>query len=301
MAEFEYREEMREGRGWKAILGDTCEKITELGDDSIDLTITSTPFASLYTYSNTERDLGNCKTDGEFFDHLGFITSHLLRITKPGRLVVMHVQQIPQRKAVDGVIGIKDFRGDVIRHMVDQGFIFHGEMTIDKNPQVAAQRTKAKGLLFVQMRRDATWLRPTFGDYILVFRKEGENKVPVLPVENEELNNDDWVRLAHCCWYHIRETETLNVVEARSNDDERHIAPLQLELISNLLKMYSNPGELVFDPFGGIGSVGYEALKARREALMMELKPEYFEVMCKNLKVAESLNMDMFEYFGIEV
>jgi DNA modification methylase len=298
---FAYQSKINEGRGWRAILGDSSELMKGVDDNSIDLTITSWPFLSLYTYSDTERDLGNCESDKQFFDHMDFITPELMRVMKPGRNVCIHCQQVPLRKVYDGVIGIKDFRGDIIRHMVKHGFIYHGEVTIDVSPQAAAIRSRAKGLAFQQFDKDSSWMRSAFASYILVFRVPGENEVPIKPAENGELTRDDWIRLAHPVWYGIKETETLNTAEARTEKDERHIAPLQLETIENCLKLYSNPGETILDYFGGIGSVGYEALKARREALMMELKPEYFEVMCKNLKVAESLNMDMFEYFGVEV
>lgn len=272
------------GENWRMLLGDSCERIQEIEPHSVDLSIFSPPFASLYTYSPSERDLGNSGSTEQFWEHFGFIIDGLLRITKPGRNVCCHIAQIPMQKAKDGFIGIYDVRGDAIRAFVAKGFIFHGEVCIDKDPQAQAIRTHSKGLLFAQMKRDAAWLRPALADYILVFRAPGENAVPVVP----DMDNETWILWARPIWYGIKETETLNVVEARSDKDERHICPLQLGTIQRCLRLWSNRGELIFSPFAGIGSEGYQAILEDRRFVGIELKPEYYRVAVSNLKQAEN-------------
>lgn len=283
---WEYKTEDRTGGNWKMMLGDSVERMAELADNSVDLSVFSPPFISLYTYTPTERDMGNCRNEDEFFSHFAPIIKHLLRITKPGRNCCVHVQQVATTKSNDGYIGIKDFRGDVIRAFIASGFIFHGEVTIDKNPQVQAIRTKTKGLMFAQLNKDSAANRPAFADYMLIFQKHGENDVPVKP----EVSNEEWILWAHPVWYDIRETDVLNVESARSDRDERHMCPLQLPVIERCIRLYSNRGELVFDPFAGIGSTGYEAVKRHRRFVGIELKPEYFNVACRNLENAERLN-----------
>ena len=188
----------------------------------------------------------------------------------------------------DGYIGLKDFRGDIIRHFQKVGFIYQGEVVIDKNPQAQSIRTHAKGLTFSQLEKDSIWMRPALADYLVLMRKEGENQVPVINgnIEGADIDRDEWIRLAHPIWYNIRETNTLNVREARSDDDEKHMCPLQLETIHNALMLWSNPGELVYSPFAGIGSEGYQAILDNRRFLGCELKEEYYNVAVKNLKRA---------------
>lgn len=284
LGEFTYMTKDTEGGDWKLLLGDSSERLKELADESIDLSIFSPPFSSLYTYNNTERDLGNSKSDAEFFEHFSYVTEQLLRVMRPGRNTCVHVQQLPLTKSTDGVIGMKDFRGAVIAHFVAQGFVYHGETCIDKDPQAQAIRTHNKGLLFVQLKKDSSWLRSAFADYILIFRKPGDNAIPIHP----DITNNDWIEWARPIWYGIRESDTLQGMrEARASNDERHIAPLQLGTIERCIRLWSNPGDLVLSPFAGIGSELYMAVKLGRRAVGVELKPEYFNVAVKNLRQAE--------------
>ena len=277
-----------QGEGWTLWNADTCELLPELPANSIDLTVTSPPFSSLFTYSASDRDLGNSATREQFFEHFGFVIRELLRITKPGRNAAIHVQQIAATLAHDGFIGLTDFRGDVIRAFVGNGWHYHGEVCIDKDPQAQAIRTHAKGLLFVQKARDASWLRPALADYILVFRKPGENAVPVV----SDVSNDEWIEYARPIWYGIRESDTLNTAIARDDADERHICPLQLGTIERCIRLWTNPGETVFEPFAGIGSVGVVALRQGRRFVGSELKVSYFKTASKNL-AAEQLQGQM--------
>jgi DNA modification methylase len=283
--EFTYAANEARGKDWWLLLGDSAERMAELPAASVDLSVFSPPFGSLYTYSNTERDLGNSRTEDEFWQHFEFIIRDLLRVTKPGRLACVHVAQIPSQKAKDGVIGLKDFRGDTIKNFQQAGWIYHGEVCIDKDPQAQAIRTKSKGLLFTQMHKDSSWSRPALADYIILFRAPGDNEVPIKP----DITNDEWIEWARPIWYGIRESDTLNVVEARSNDDERHIAPLQLGTIERCIRLWSNKGETVLSPFAGIGSEGYEAILRGRKFIGCELKPEYWKVAVKNLRQAEQI------------
>lgn len=296
--QFEYNEATTTRDKWQMMLGDSVERINEIKDNSVSLTVSSLPFLSLYTYTPTERDLGNSRNKDQFFTHFRYIIDGLLRITKPGRNCVIHVQQVAATKVNDGYIGIKDFRGDVIRAFNDAGWVLHGEVTVDKNPQVQAIRTKSKGLLFVQMHKDSVASRPALADYLLIFQKSGENETPVVP----DVSNEEWIRWAHPVWYDIEETDTLNVKIARSDEDERHLCPLQLGLIERCIRLWSNKGEVVFDPFAGVGSTLVEAVKFNRVGQGIELKPEYYRQACKNLEHAEAIaGFDLFSYAGIEI
>jgi hypothetical protein len=270
--------------GWKLMLGDSAERMAEIADDTVGLSVFSPPFMSLYTYTPTERDLGNSRNPDEFFGHFGYIIDHLLRATKPGRNCCVHVAQIPALLAKDGYIGMKDFRGLTIGAFESHGWIYHGEVCIDKDPQAQAIRTHSKGLLFTQLRKDASWIRPAMADYILVFRKPGDNAESIHP----DISNDEWIEWARPIWFGIRESDTLNVAEARSEDDERHICPLQLGTIERTIRLWSNPGDLVCSPFAGIGSEGYQSLKFGRRFVGIELKPEYYRIAQRNLRKAES-------------
>ena len=260
--------------------GDSAEVMTALPDNSVDLSIFSPPFLSLYTYSPTPRDVGNSRTPEEFWAHFGFVIRELLRMTRPGRNACVHVAQVPAMLVRDGYIGMKDFRGQTIASFEAEGWIYHGEVCIDKDPQAQAIRTKSKSLLFTQLRKDASWLRPALADYILVFRKPGENAVPVLP----DLTNDEWIEWARPIWYGIRESDTLNVAEGREEQDERHICPLQLGTIERCVRLWSNADETVFTPFAGIGSEVYEAVRLGRRGVGIELKPSYFRAAKRNLE-----------------
>lgn len=296
---WEYAVDEDRGDGWRLLLGDSAERMAEIGDESVDLSVFSPPFMSLYTYSPTARDLGNSRDAEEFFTHFGYIIDQLLRVTKPGRNCCVHVAQIPAMLVRDGWIGLKDFRGDTIRAFQGHGWIYHGEVCIDKDPQAQAIRTKSKGLLFTQVHKDASWSRPALADYILVFRKPGDNAVPIVP----DISNDEWIEWARPIWYGIRESDTLQYTTARSDDDERHICPLQLGTIERCIRLWSNPGEMVCSPFAGIGSEGYQALRLGRQFIGVELKAEYYQVARKNLREAErrAHMPDLFTLSGVEI
>lgn len=293
----EYKEKIFEGKNFKLYNADSIEAINNIEDNSIDISIFSPPFSKLYTYSPSERDLGNCKDDIEFWSHFQYLTKNLLRVIKPGRIICCHVSQIPAMLVRDNYIGLKDFRGDTIRHFISNGFIYHGEVCIDKNPQAQSIRTHAKGLTFSQLEKDSSWMRPALADYILLFRKPGENNTAIINGNQEgaEIDRDEWITLAHPIWYNIRETDTLNFREARSEDDENHIAPLQLETIRRCLMLWSNPGEICFSPFAGIGSEGYMALKHGRKFIGIELKPEYAKIAYKNLIEINNKTNSLFD------
>lgn len=276
--------EMASGEAWALHRGDSVVLLPTLPAASVDFSVYSPPFIALYTYTNSERDVGNCATREDFLAHYAYIVREMLRVTKPGRLSAVHVAQTTTTKASDGVIGLRDLRGAVIDLHIREGWIYQGEVCIDKDPQAQAIRTHSKALLFVQLRKDASWLRPALADYILVFRKPGENAVPIHP----DITNEDWIEWARPIWYGIRESDTLNVREARGNDDDRHICPLQLGTIERCVRLWSNPGELIADPFAGIGSTGYEAIRRGRRFVGVELKREYFVAGCANLRRVET-------------
>lgn len=281
----EYATDIETGNGWTMYLGDCVEWAGKLPDRSVDVSVFSPPFASLYTYSPSDRDMGNTSSIEEFTEHFRFLVRELRRVMKPGRNVAVHCAQLGATLNTDGYIGIKDFRGSIINLFEGEGFILHGEVTIDKDPQAQAIRTHAKGLLFVQKNKDSTASRPALADYMLIFQNPGKNEVPVVP----DVSNDEWIAWARPIWYGIRESDTLNVAVARENEDERHICPLQLGAIERVVRLYSNPGETVFSPFAGIGSEGYEAVRLGRRFIGTELKPSYFRTAVSNLRTAESL------------
>ena len=265
------------------MLGDSCERLAELDDNSVDLSVYSPPFASLYTYSPSERDLGNSGNDDEFFEHYRFIIDEMLRVTKPGRNSCVHVQQVTTSKANHGFVGMRDFRGDVIRAHQAAGWIFYGEVTVNKDPQAQAIRTKAHCLMFQTLRRDSSANRPALADYLLIFKKPGDNAVPISP----DVTNEEWIEWAHPVWWNIRESDTLNYQTAREDEDERHICPLQLSFIERCIRMWSNPDELVLSPFAGIGSEGHQSIKHGRRFVGCELKPSYWRSAVDNLQRAE--------------
>jgi DNA modification methylase len=290
------------GRNWALYNGDSSEVLRGLPDNCCDLSCYSPPFADLFTYSASDRDLGNCRDWSEFFDHYAFIIREVLRVTRPGRLTCVHTSDIPAMASRDGYIGIRDFPGEVIRAYEREGWVFVGRAFVQKNPQAQAIRTKSKGLLFVQLRKDSADSRPALADQILLFKKEGENAVPIRPVENGEMDNETWIEWANGIWLGISESDTLQYHEARAAEDEKHICPLQLGTIERCIKLYSNPGELVLSPFAGIGSEGYEAVRLGRRFVGCELKPEYWQIACKNLKDAEQRGtMDLFSQAGIAI
>lgn len=292
---------------------DCVEVVSELGEGDVDFVIYSPPFASLYTYSNSDRDMGNVKDDAEFFQHFAFLSRELYRVLKPGRLMAVHCMNLPTSKQNDGFIGIKDFRGDLIRQFQDDGFIYHSEVCIWKDPVIAMQRTKALGLLHKQIKKDSAMSRQGIPDYLVVMRKPGENENPVdgefthyvgeVPPQGfEGFQYDDgrwyfmpgpdstsidvWQKYASPVWDDIRQTNTLQYQEARDSDDERHICPLQLDVIERALQLWSKPGDVVLSPFAGIGSETYMAVKMGRKAIGVELKPSYFNLLSRNMSIA---------------
>ena len=282
------------GENFALYNGDTTELIKNFPDDSMHFEIYSPPFSSLYTYSNSDRDLGNSKDDAQFFEHFHFITQELYRILKPGRIMAVHCMNLPTSKERDGYIGIKDFRGDLIREFQSVGFIYHSEICIWKNPVTAMQRTKALGLLHKQLKKDSCMSRTGIPDYIVIMRKPGKNADPVTHT-NETFPVSDWQEYASPiweydfspCWWDINQSDTLNVRMARDSKDERHICPLQLPVIERLLKMYTNEGDTVFTPFLGIGSEVYQSVLMNRKGIGIELKTSYYNCAVDNCKSAE--------------
>lgn len=272
------------GNGWSLLLGDSCERLHELDEDSVHLAVYSPPFASLFTYSPTLRDLGNSHTREEFLAHYGYVSRAVIRALKPGRLAAVHVQQLSTTKATHGVIGLTDFRGEVIRQHQADGWVFHGEVTIDKDPQAQAIRTKSHALMFATLERDSAGNRPAMADYLLIFRKPGDNPTPIKP----DVSRDEWIEWARPVWYGIKETNTLNTRVARDARDERHIAALQLDLIERCVRLWTSRGETVLSPFAGIGSEGHEAVRLGRRFVGCELKASYWRTAVDNLRAAES-------------
>lgn len=266
------------GNAWRMMLGDACERLAEIGDETVDLSVCSPPFAQLYNYSPSPRDLSNSRDRAEFFEHYAYIIREQLRVTRPGRIAAIHVADITLQKVLHDVIGITDFTGEVIAAFVREGWIFDGRITIDKDPQAQAIRTKSQSLLFVTMDRDSSMLRPAMPDYLLKFRKPGDNTVPIRQNDGHptRVTRQEWIAWARPVWLGIRETNTLNAKAGREDADERHICPLQLDFIERCVRLWSNPGELVLSPFAGIGSEVYTAVKLGRRGVGVELKASYW-------------------------
>lgn len=279
----EYITSEETGNGWRMMLGDSCERLGELDESSIDLSVYSPPFANLYTYSDSPRDLGNSSGVEEFFEHYRFIIDHVLRVTRPGRLCAVHCQQLTYTKASFGYVGLRDFRGEIIQAHLDAGWIFHGEVTIDKCPQAQAIRTKSQALMFTTLNKDSSKTRPALADYLMLFRKPGDNATPI----DNDVDNETWIEWARPIWTGVRETHTLNVRTAKDDKDERHICPLQLDLIERVVRLWSNKGETVLSPFAGIGSEGVEAIRHGRQFIGCELKPSYWKSAVDNLRAAQ--------------
>lgn len=260
------------GESWRFLLGDTAERITEIEPESVHLSVYSPPFQSLYTYSPSPRDMGNSLDRQDFFDQYAYIIRGNLDITVPGGLACVHVQQTTTTKTTHGVIGLTDFRGDVIRAYQESGWTFYGEVTVDKDPQAQAIRTKAQALMFATKNRDSSKTRPALADYLLIFKKPGDRAEPI----KTDVTNDEWIQWARPIWYGIDENDTLNARIARESDDERHLTPLQLGFIERCVRLWSNPGDTVFTAFGGVGSELYVAVENGRKALGIELKASYW-------------------------
>lgn len=294
--EMPYAERQEGGRDWTLFQGDSVLVMDAIETESVGLSVFSPPFPGMYAYTNSPHDMGNTRSIEEMLAQFRYLIGRdkLYRVLMPGRMVCMHITQAPAFKHADGYIGLKDFRGDLIRMMTEEGWIYYGEVTIDKDPQVKAQRTKERGLMFKTLATDSSHMRMALADYLLYFRKPGENPKPIRAGRSEKyansdgwITNDEWIEWAHPVWYGIRETNVLNVRSARESDDERHLAPLQLDVIERAVKLWSAPGELVLSPFAGIGSEGYMALKLARRFVGVELKPSYYETALTNLRTAE--------------
>lgn len=314
----EYQTRSQSGDGWLAELGDSVETIKEIPSDSIHYTIFSPPFASLYTYSASDRDLGNCRTDPEFYEHFQFLITEMLRVAMPGRLVSFHCMDIPAMKERDGFIGLKDFPGDLIRMFQSAGFIYHSKVAIWKDPLIEATRTKALGLMHKQVTKDSAMCRQGLPDYLITMRKAGTNAQPIArpngfeafigedepkarkkqPTikagetrENRSLSTDDdpiyshqvWRRYASPVWMDVNASRTLQKDSAREDKDERHICPLQLDVIERAIELWSNPRDTVYSPFMGIGSEGHVALLRGRQFRGCELKESYYKQAVANL------------------
>lgn len=283
-----YKTDFNCGENWEMYMGDSCELIKDIPDNSIHYTLFSPPFSQLYVYSNSIRDMGNCANDEIFYSHYSYLAKELNRVMIPGRLVSIHCMLIPSMKERDGVIGLKDFRGDLIRVMQKAGFIYHSEVQIWKNPVTEMQRTKALGLLHKQIRKDSTMSRQGIPDYIITFRKKGENPEPVSHT-HENFPVSQWQQWASPVWMDIKQSNTLQRKSAREEADEKHICPLQLDAIERCIMLWTNPGDKILDPFAGIGSVPYRAVQLGRYGLGIELKESYYKQAVKNLELVPEL------------
>lgn len=289
-----YRRAAEVADSWQLHLGDCVDVVSEMESDSVHFSIFSPPFASLYTYSNSDRDMGNCKDEKQFMDQFRFLVAQLHRVTMPGRLLSFHCMNLPTSKSMHGFIGIRDFRGDLIRMFVEAGFIFHSEVCIWKDPVTAMQRTKALGLLYKQVRKDSAMSRQGIPDYLVTMRKPGVNPEPVTHT-HEGFPVDLWQRYASPVWMDINPSNTLQKESAREHNDERHICPLQLQVIERAINLWTNPGDLVLSPFAGIGSEGHQALKMGRRFVGAELKESYYKQARLNLMAAQDAHQrDLF-------
>lgn len=281
------------GDGWTIYNADCVDVARGLPGESVHFIIYSPPFESLYTYSASDRDMGNSRTSGQFWDHYRFLIAEQVRILKPGRLISIHCMNLPTSKTRHGYIGIRDFRGEIIRSHEEAGLIYHSEVCIWKDPVTAMQRTKALGLLHKQIKKDSCMSRQGIADYLVTLRKPGDNPEPVTHT-NETFPVEMWQRYASPVWMDINPSNTLQHRSAREHNDERHIAPLQLQVIERAVELWSNPGDVVFSPFTGIGSEGFVSVKMGRRFVGSELKPSYYEQACRNLGQAKAEQSGLF-------
>lgn len=279
---------------WALYHGDCVDVYQGLPDDSVHYSVFSPPFESLYTYTASDRDMGNSKDSTEFWQHYRYLIAEQFRAHMPGRTLSVHCMNLPTSKARDGYIGIRDFRGEIVRAYQETGWIFHAEVCIWKDPVTAMQRTKALGLLHKQLKKDAAMSRMGIPDYVVSFRKPGENPERVTNT-NETFPVSDWQRYASPVWDDIRPSDTLQHRSAREADDERHICPLQLEVIRRCVRLWSNPGDTVVSPFAGIGSEGYVAVQDGRRFIGMELKASYYRQAVLNLEAATRTQGGLFQ------
>lgn len=313
----------KSGKNWILYCGDSAEVIKGIPDNSVGLSVFSPPFPGMYAYSNSPRDIGNCDSIKEMMDHFAFIMPDLLRITMPGRMCCIHLMQLTAMNTRDGYIGVKDYRGNVIERMGANGWIYAGEVTIDKNPQVQAVRNKERGLMFKTLSGDSSLMRMALADYLIYFRKPGQNTKPIQAGISDKygtrdkgwITEEEWIEWAAPVWYRridrdgrrgvsnypgkfqatdgIMETDVLNVSAAREAEDERHLCPLQLGVIERAVKLWSAPGDVVFSPFAGVGSEGYMSVKLQRKFIGIELKPSYFNQAAFNIESAETSQTDL--------
>jgi DNA modification methylase len=267
--------------------GDCIDVLRGLPTGSVDYSVFSPPFSSLYTYSNSPRDIGNVRDDAEFFAHFGYVIDELGRVIRPGRLVSMHCMLLPTSKERDGYIGLRDFRGDLIRAFQAKGWVFHSEVVIWKDPVTSMQRTKALGLLHKTVRNNSSMSRQGIPDYVITMRDPRDTDVRV--THGEEYPVSLWQQVASPVWMDINPSDTLQYRSAREHEDERHIAPLQLEVIRRCIRLWTNPGENVLSPFAGIGSEGYVALQEGRRFVGAELKASYYRQAVANLASAANV------------
>lgn len=281
------------GEGYALYNGDCVEVLKGIPDHSVHYSIYSPPFMSLYTYSNSPRDMGNCRTKAEFYEHMGFLADELIRVIQPGRDMSFHCMLLPTSKERHGFIGLDDFRGDLIRLFQSKGFIFHSEVVIWKDPVTAMQRTKALGLLHKTVRENASMSRQGIPDYLVTMRAPGD-VVERVKHDPKEYPVSKWQKIASPIWDDIDPNDTLQYMSAREHDDERHICPLQLEVIRRGIELWTNPGDIVLSPFAGIGSEGYVSLQMNRRFIGVELKRSYYEQASRNLASALRENADLF-------
>ncbi len=328
-----------QGDGWALHNSDCIEGMHAMPEHSVDCAVFSPPFGDLFVYSDSERDLGNAGFGADFVNQYNFFAEALTRVMKPGRIACVHCTDLPMRKGRDGAIGLQDFSGDLIKAHTEAGMIYHGRVTIWKDPVVEMQRTKALGLLYKQIRKDSAMNRIGMPDYMLMFRAPGDNPdriehatpgdtAATLPIAKKwlqhmrkmglcaEVPDDDllrelishvefdvyeWQKLASPVWMNIQQGNVLNNYrKAKTEQDEKHVCPLQLDVIENCLRLYTRPGDVVMDPFNGIGSTGYVALKMLRKYIGFELKPEYAKQANSNLQDAEQSIGDLFSVDAAE-
>jgi len=281
------------GDDWSLYNGDCVEVIKGLPDKSVHYSIFSPPFISLYTYSNSPRDMGNCRNASDFYEHFGFLADELARVMQPGRDVSFHCMLLPTSKVKHGYIGLEDFRGDLIRLFQSRGFIFHSEVVIWKDPVTAMQRTKALGLLHKTVRENASMSRQGIPDYLVTMRAPGD-VVERVKHDTKDYPVEKWQRIASPIWMDIDPNDTLQYMSAREHDDERHICPLQLEVIRRGIDLWTNPGEIVLSPFAGIGSEGYVSVQMGRRFVGVELKESYYRQAKANIDGATKQTGDLF-------
>ena len=271
--------------------GDCVERSKEIPDNEVDLVVFSPPFAELYVYSDNPADMGNVTNYEMFKQHFSYLIPQLKRVLKPGRICAVHCMDLPIQKGKEGFIGLRDFSGMIKDMFIEQGFIYHARCTVWKNPVTEMQRTKSLGLLHKTIKKDSVMSRVGIPDYILFFRNEGDNLVPIVHQDKDQtkpdyLPVDLWQKYASPVWMDVNYSRTLQYRSARDGNDEKHICPLQLDTIERILHLYSNEGETVLSPFGGIGSEGYQSLKMNRKSISIELKESYFNLNVANHKDA---------------